>query len=296
MAQSPPYKGHIRPAQPADMPACVEVYNQSLTDMQARHNFPPSPGQPTGEMLALYEHILETGIFHVTEVDGQIAGIACAILRGPWWFLSGFWVRPGMQRSGLGGPLLRRVREAGRQAGANQFFVWSSADLPAMAAYLKLGMLPGCQILTFEGKALLPPEPPVGYALEPLDNAFAGQVDERILGAQRQCDHEFWSRTGAEGFQVCSQGKLIGYFYQAGGLIGPAAWLDPAHATPLLTLACQTAAHQVSSTRLRIPGMNHAALRYALGTGLQLIGYSHLLLTASFGRLEQYLPSGPGLF
>ena len=39
-----------------------------------------------------------------------------------------------------------------------------------------------------------------------------------------------------------------------------------------------------------------AALRFALGNGLQLIGYSHLLLTAPFGRLEHYLPSGPGLF
>lgn len=296
MAQSPRFEAHIRPAQPADMPACVEVYNQSLSDMHTRHNFPPSPSYPFNEMLALYQHILETGIFYVSEVDGQIAGVACAILRGHWWFLSGFWVRPGMQRSGLGGPLLRRLWQAGQQARASQFFVWSSVDLPAMASYMKLGMLPGYQILTFEGKALLPIEPPDGYALEPLGKDFAGQVDEHILGAQRQDDHEFWSRSGTEGFQVRNQGELIGYFYQAGGLIGPAAWLNPAHAAPLLTLACQTASQQISSIRLRIPGMNHTALNFALGTGLQLIGYSHLLLTASFGRLEQYLPSGPGLF
>jgi GNAT superfamily N-acetyltransferase len=296
MADLTRFEAHIRPAQSADMPACVEVYNQSLRDMQARHNFPPSPGQPPGETLAIYQHILETGIFYVSEVEGQIAGTACAILRGSWWFLSGFWVQPGMQHSGLGGPLLRKVWQAGRQAGASQFFVWSSVDLPAMATYLKLGMLPGYQILTFEGKALLPPEPPVGYALEPLGNDFASRADEHTLDVQRQADHEFWSQTGANGWQVRHQDELIGYFYLAGGLIGPAAWLDPVHAIPLLTMACQADALQGTSVRLRIPGMNHAALRFALGTGLQLIGYSHLLLTAPFGRLEQYLPSGPGLF
>jgi hypothetical protein len=95
---------------------------------------------------------------------------------------------------------------------------------------------------------------------------------------------------------VRKQGELIGYFYQADGLIGPAAWIDPADAYPLLTVACQAAALQGFSVRLRIPGMNHAALRFALGNGYQLIGYSHLLLTVPFGRLEHYLPSGPGLF
>jgi GNAT superfamily N-acetyltransferase len=296
MTHLPRFDAHIRPAQAADLPACVEVYNQSLSDMQARHNFPQSPSYPFNEMLALYQHILETGIFYVSEVDGQIAGIACAILRGTWWFLAGFWVRPGMQRSGLGGSLLRRVCQAGQQAGAGLFFVWSSVDLPAMATYMKMGMLPGYQILTFEGKALLPPEPPAGYALEPLDNDFANRIDERTLDTQRQVDHEFWSRTGVLGYQVRKQGELIGYFYQADGLIGPAAWIDLAHANPLLTVACQAAALQGFSVRLRIPGINHAALRFALGNGFQLIGYSHLLLTAPFGRLEHYLPSGPGLF
>jgi len=296
MTHLPRIDAHIRPAQAADLPACVEVYNQSLSDMQARHNFPQSPSYPFNEMLALYQHILETGIFYVSEVDGRIGGIACAILRERWWFLAGFWVRPGMQRSGLGRPLLRKVWQAGQQAGASQFFVWSSVDLPAMATYMKMGMLPGYQILTFEGKALLPPEPPAGYALEPLDKDFASRIDECTLDTQRQVDHEFWSQTGAEGYQVRNQGELIGYFYQADELIGPAAWIDPAHAIPLLTMACQTAALQGTTVRLRIPGMNHAALHFALGSGLQLIGYSHLLLTAPFGRLEHYLPSGPGLF
>ena len=38
MAHIPRFDAHIRTAQPADMPTCVEVYSQSLSDMQARHN------------------------------------------------------------------------------------------------------------------------------------------------------------------------------------------------------------------------------------------------------------------
>jgi hypothetical protein len=294
MAHPPRFDALIRPAQPADLPACVEIYLESLSDMQVRHNFLPSTSPTHDSMLALYHHILVTGIFRVTEVDGRIAGIACAILRGPFWFLSGFWVRPGMQRSGLGMPLLRSVWQAGEQAGASLFFVWSSVDLPAMATYMKLGMLPGSQILVFEGEPRLQPELVTGYTLEPLDQAFAALVDERILGARRQTDHQFWERIGAEGLQARHAGKLIGYFYLDGGLVGPLAWINPAHANPLLSLACQAASGQ--AVRLRIPGMNHAALSFALDAGLQLIGFSHLLTTVPFGHLEQYLPSGPGLF
>ncbi len=48
--------------------------------------------------------------------------------------------------------------------------------------------------------------------------------------------------------------------------------------------------------RLMIPGVNHDALRFAFASGLRLAGYSHLLTSAPFGRMEQYLSSGPSLF
>jgi hypothetical protein len=63
-----------------------------------------------------------------------------------------------------------------------------------------------------------------------------------------------------------------------------------------LTLACRDAAAMAPSIRLAIPGINHAALRFAFESGLRLTSFAHLLATAPFGRLEQYLPSGPSLF
>ena len=43
-------------------------------------------------------------------------------------------------------------------------------------------------------------------------------------------------------------------------------------------------------------GLNRTSVRAATAAGLRLISSSHFLRSESFGKLEQYLPSGPGLF
>jgi hypothetical protein len=63
-----------------------------------------------------------------------------------------------------------------------------------------------------------------------------------------------------------------------------------------LTMACREAITLNPTVAFAVPGMNHSAVRFALDSGLRLAGYSHLLLSASFGHLEQYIPSGPALF
>jgi hypothetical protein len=287
---------HYREARPEDLPACVHLYLESRDDMLQRHSHPSAPVSPAARMHAFYEHVLATGIFHVAETEGQIVALACASLRDQLWFLSGFWAQPGLQQQHIGMPVLRRVWDAGKQAGARHFFVWSSVDLPAMAAYMKLGMLPGCQILKFEGKPTLPGAVLPGYAVQSLNKSFAMDLDQTILGTRREADHDYLSRTGSQGRQVVRGGEVVGYYYLHEGGVGPAAWKDPQHAEALLTLACRDASAADQSVTLRVLGMNHSAVRFALQSGLRLTGFSHLLMSDSFGRLEQYLPSGPAIF
>jgi GNAT superfamily N-acetyltransferase len=45
-----------------------------------------------------------------------------------------------------------------------------------------------------------------------------------------------------------------------------------------------------------IPGINHAAIGHLLQAGLRLSCFYHPLTSAPFGRLDQYVASGPGLF
>jgi hypothetical protein len=285
-----------REARAEDLPECVRIFIDSWTDLNKRHNFATRPKPKAARMLAFYQHALTTGIFRVAEAQGRIRSFACALVRDRLWFLSGFWTHPSLRERHIGMPLLRVVWEAGKRAGATTFFVWSSVDLPAMAAYMKMGMMPGTQIMRFEGTPALPDDKMAGYKVRPLDKGFAMRLDRILLGTSRGADHDYLTRMGAQGRQVLRGDLDVGYFYFDGGAIGPVAWNAPRHATSMISLACREAAEAPSTITLRVPGMNHAALDFALRAGLRLTGYSHLLMSAPFGHLEQYLPSGPAVF
>lgn len=244
-----------------------------------------------------YRHVFETGIFQVAEVDGRVVAICHAIVRKRLWFLSGYWTEPERQRQGIGGPLLRRVWSEGAARGATTFFTWSSIDLTATAVYLTLGMLPGYQILSFAGEVATSPEPPAGHDARPLALETASRIDREVLSVGREVDHRFWlAEPGRVGCEVLRGGQVVGYFSVRDGAIGPAAWTTPDGAEAVLRLALREAASQSREVRLRALGANHDAVRFALAAGLRLAGYSHLLTTAPFGRLERYVPSGPTLF
>ena len=282
-----------REARPEDLPECVHLFNETVDDLRKRHNIPaPQQSVSPAARLAIYQHILSTGIFHVA-VDGQrIVAFACANLRDRLWFLSGFWVRPASQNRHVGMGLLRRVWDAGRQAGATTYFVWASVDLPAMAAYLRLGMLPGTQILAFEGAPKVTVLASAAYTTQPLNKAVAMGLDKVMLGARREQDHDYLMRAGWQGTQVMRGGIGVGYYYLHDGVIGPAAWTHPRHSDALLALACGGQ----PQVKISAPGMNHDAIQFALAAGLRLTGFSHLLTTSPFGHLDRYLPSGPAIF
>jgi ribosomal protein S18 acetylase RimI-like enzyme len=286
---------HYRAATQLDLTDVVTVYLTARNEMIARSGLTP-PSDTLPDDLANYQHLLDTGLVWVAIVDGQLAGVAAAVVREKLWFLSGFWVLPHLQKQRIGGPLLRHVWVAGQEQGATTAFVWSSNDLTAMSAYMKLGMLPGCQILTFRGEAgaLSLPGRPLGYETRTLSPADAAQIDQVVRGTARLVDHQFWSQQ--VGQLILYHGKVCGYYYVDGGAVAPAAWLDPAHGEAVLTLACQDGLERLGKVILRPPGINHTAIRFALAHGFKLQQFSHLLTTAPFGRLDQYTTSGPFLF
>ncbi len=202
-----------RPASAEDVPKMVDLWLTSVQDMFARNNVSGSL-PPREIMLHGYEHVRSTGIFRIAESDQRMMAIAGAILRDDIWFLSAFWALPGLQRGGIGMPLLRQVWQEGRNAGAIRFCTWSSVDITAMASYMKLGMLPGYEILLFEGAPQRLPAVPTGFTTLPLDKTLTSEVDPHVWGAQRRVDHDFWSDPlGFKGQQVLQDGRPIGYYY-----------------------------------------------------------------------------------
>ncbi len=286
-----------RAATTADLPAVIDLFMTAVAQMYERlHIELPLP--PRAGVALMWAHILDTGIFYVAEADHEIVAICHAIVRDRLWFLSGFWTRADLVGGGVGGPLLRRVWQAGERAGANTFFVWSSPDQTAMASYLKSGMVPGCHLFTFAGAATTLPAPPRDYTVEPATLAVVCDLDVVIRATRREVDHRFWlAQPHSTARQVLYRGRPIGYFYTTGDAIGPAGWSAPEHAAALLTLAYQGAMDTAGTISMRVPGSNHDAIRFAFAHGLRFNGgYAHLFTSAPFGRLAQYLPSGPSLF
>lgn len=286
-----------RPARPEDLPEMTELFLVALKDLYTRNNV-SAPLPPQAAVTQGYGHVRSTGIFHVAEYEHRIIGMAGAVVRDHIWYLSAFWVQPEMQRMKIGMPLLRRVWDAGKEMGATVYFTWSSIDLTAMAAYMKLGMVPGFQNFFFDGapKRHQPVTP--GYIVSELDKSTAMTLDEQIRATGRQVDHDFWfDLPNMRGRQVDRNGEVVAYFYyQDSGLIGPAAWKEPVLAETILNLACREASELSPDIRFAVPGINHSALRYAFESGLRLTSFAHFLTTSHFGRLEQYLPSGQSLY
>ncbi|HEX8633858.1 MAG TPA: GNAT family N-acetyltransferase [Pyrinomonadaceae bacterium] len=286
-----------RAAREEEIPATLDLFLEAVDHLYRRHNLEMSlPPRPAVE--SVYRHIFRTGIFRVAERDGQLVAICHAVVRDALWFLSGFWTRPELVAGGVGGKLMREVRREGEEAGARKFFVWSSMDQTAIASYLKAGMLPGYQVFTFAGRPSALPAAPAGYTVEPLSLEVACGIDREVRETRREADHRYWlSEVELEGRQVRRGGRLVGYYYFRGETFGPAAWMEPQGAEALLTLGCGEAAAQSETISLRVPGINHDAIRFAFKHGLRLGGTTaHLFTSAPFGRLERYLASGPSLF
>jgi GNAT superfamily N-acetyltransferase len=278
-----------------DVPAMADLFLTAVSDMFARNSVGLAI-PPKAAVIDAYEHVLASGFFRVAERDGRIVGIAGAVMRDDLWYLSAFWVLPEYQNRNVGMPLLRQVWEAGQKSGARIGFTWSSVDITAMAAYLKLGLMPGYPIMILEGTPNAIQTPPADYRTVELEPGVAEAIDRRIRGTGREVDHKMWTRREGSARQVEYDGRVVGYCYAAGGIVGPAAWTGPQHATAVLSPALRDAALQASGIRLSVPGVNHAALKFALDAGLRLTGKAHLLATSPFGCMEQYLPSGPSLF
>lgn len=254
----------------------------------------PAPHRDRELVARGYAYVARTGVFRVAAQGDRIVALACAIVRGPFWFLSGFWAAPDLRLQHIGGPLLRETRDEGAKAGARVFYVWSSIDAPAIASYMKIGMLPGTQLFAFAGPIAARPSP---LRTEPLTAERVADLDRDLVGVRRDGDHAYWlAREGARGRVVLDGREVVGYYYAHGGTVGPVGWTRDDVAESVLASACADAANDAETVQLTVPGTNHAGLRFALSSGLMLIRQSHLLWTAPVGHMERYLPSGPLLF
>jgi hypothetical protein len=289
----------IRTAQLEDVQAATRVFLTTLEDLRARHNASGAP-MNFDDWLPGYEHVFKTGVFNVAEVDSEIVGVCNGVIRDRRFFFTGFWMLPGRQSAGVGGRLIRKTWADATAQGAEEFFVWASIDWPALATYMKLGMLPGYQIFTCslvkEAFQKLPDADLAGYSLEPLSLELAGEFDRAVRGTARAVDHLFWQGRECRGRSVMCGGKPVGYFYTRKGTVGPLVFGDIAAGAQVFNLALAEALADSDKAVIYVPGINRTVLRALLDGGGKMLSASHFLSTNEFGNLANYLPSGPLLY
>jgi len=288
-----------RSIQESEIEEATALFIRSVTDLMQRNKLPVPPFTVENR-LPLYEHIFRTGQFEIAEQDGKIVAIANGLLRGDVWFLSGFWALPEIQKNKIGKPLLQRIWKKAQNLGARTAFTWSSIDFAAIGSYLKMGMMPITQLLTFSGKpdisSFSKSSTDANFKLQPIQGNFVHDLDKKIRGATREVDHAFWYENGAQGYQIHLEAGAVGYFYIQNGVIGPVAWSEQKYATGILKTVLDQAANSSNEVRITIPGSCHEAIQMALANDLKLTAMAHLMATACFGLHNQYLPSGPLLY
>jgi GNAT superfamily N-acetyltransferase len=278
---------------PEDVPAAAAVGRAAL-DAQVPPEFRPADDAEREVVRRRAErrvgHLQATdpdGAW-VADLDGEVVGIALALVREDVWGLSLFGVKPGLQGQGVGGPILAGALGTARDARAA--IILSSTDPRAMRRYFRAG---------FQVRPCLSAGGEVNRSRIPAGlRARAGDVQrdaELLAAASRHVrsaahgpDVEVMLDTGGELLVVDGGGFAV---VRDGAPMLVAAFDDDA-ATDLLW-SCFAAAAPGAATHVDfIAQGNDWAVAVALDMGLSLMPDGPIFTRGDLGPLAPYLPSG----
>lgn len=313
----------VRPATTADLAACEDVWRDGLNDYLVplgQLEIEPDNAQ----LRQLHAHLLATdpSLFWVaTRPDGsdasggeRVIAFAAAARRGPTWFLSMLFVRPGEQSRGLGRRLLDRILPID---GVVRAVATDPAQPMSNGLYASVGMVARVPAFNLVGRptrpealeplpkgivAAGPVEEPAGTAPERAtpDPAVAAEIDEldrETLGFDHAVDHAFLRRGGRMCFTYRdAAGRLVGYGYtSAVGRIGPVA----VRATlPLASVVADllTSVPPRGASAVWVTGQAGPTIEMLVRAGLRIEGFPVLLgWNRPFAAFDRYIPTSPGL-
>jgi GNAT superfamily N-acetyltransferase len=235
----------------------------------------------------------------------HVVGWGSGLLRGDWWFLSSLFVLPEAQGRGIGTRLFE-LAGSGAPPGAVRATVTDSLQPASNNLYARRGLLPREVLVGFEGV-------PAGNGVHPrlgtltpervteASVAELVEVDAAVTGVERGVDHEFYLTVGGRhGFLFRRRGRPAGYvLLRSDGWVGPVAAvrerdMQAIAAYGIADLARHGAAEQVSSG---VTARSEGAQRAFWEAGLRFSGTPALLLaSASWARLDRYVPGSYGFF
>lgn len=302
----------IRPCRPEDLQAVWKTFLTSFQDMIRRVHGTRQSLRGMRTVPPYLHHVLTTDSrgFWVAESSGKIIGFACSIVRGSVWFLCDFWILPGFQNRGIGRQLLKRSLQSDRTYRITS--TYSSLYPPAMRSYIMLGMTPRFPVYTLVRRCQdLKP----GWAAEreyeihevdPTGSRGAireavremSSVDRVARGSRRDEDHDlFIKRSGNRCWLAKKRGQTIGYFYVSPqGQVGPSAVKVTRAMLPVLHRSIESAALLHPKLTIQIPAPNVESIRELIRAGFRIDSHAIFMSSKEFGKMENYIISGPALF
>ena len=241
---------------------------------------------------ARVEHLTRTdpdGGF-VAVADGEVVGMAQAMLRDDVWCLSLFAVAPGAQSGGAGGQLLAATLGYGAERRGG--LIVASDDPRALTLYARAGFAVQPSLEAFGAPGPLPPAdrrvarmhgtPEQLRALEPISRA--------VRGAAHTPELEFaLGPSGGHLFVLDQRGFAV-------TTNGHAVWLlaarDAEAASVLLIEALRDLVSVPEAPVRWITQDQDWAVQTLVGLGLRLRTFGALCVLGDVGPLRPYIPSG----
>jgi predicted N-acetyltransferase YhbS len=236
-------------------------------------------------------HLLRSdpdGAWVSADEDGEVVGIALALVREGVWGLSLFGVRIGLQGQGIGGPLLNAALRCGE--GCRAGIILSSNDPRAMRRYVRAGfaLRPAVAAAGPINRSRIPAglKTRAGDADRDADTIAA--ATRHVRGAEHGVDVGAMLATGGELLVYEGRGWAV---VREGSPVIVAAFDDEV-ATDLLW-SCFAAGRPGESVHVDfITQGNDWAAAVALDMGLPLTPDGPVFTRGALGPLAPYLPSG----
>lgn len=282
----------IRPLEPGDVHDADAMAWAAL-----REHIPPEflNASPADELWrergrARVAHLLGTdpGGAWVADLDGEIVGLALALIREGVWGLSLFAVRPGLQGQGIGGRVLAPALEYGD--GCRGAIILSSADPRAMRRYFRAGFrIKPCLAAAGQINRSRVPDGLRSRPGDPDADAATIQAASRhVRTAGHGPDVAALVSTGGE-LLVCDD---RGWAVHRDGSPSIVAARDDEAATDLLW-SCLSRGPAGEPVHLDfVAEGNDWAIRVALDAGLALSPDGPVFVRGETGPFAPYLPSG----
>ncbi len=235
----------------------------------------------------------------VAERDGEVIGVAQAMLREGLWVLSLFTVSPAAQSTGAGGGLMERVTRYGADARAG--LIVSSDDPRAVRLYARsaFAVHPTLEVTgTLDRRTLQPPDRSVRDGDEG-DLEAVAEISRAARGAAHTGELAFILGRGGRLLRLGDRGFAI-----VGTLPEASVWLlaarDTSAASSLLWAALETASEFIdpaqpdAGPKVRwVTAQQDWAVDVLVSAGYGLHAYGAVCVRGNPGPLRPYLPSPP---